>query len=60
MRCLAPWLRWAFAARFDATTERYLDAAGLATLEQRTFMGDGVTMRILAPAEGPDGSRSIA
>ena len=60
MRCLAPWLRWAFAARFDATTERHLDAAGLATLEQRAFMGDGVTMRILARAEPPNRSRSAA
>ena len=30
-QCLSPWLKWAFAATFDATTERYLAAAGLAT-----------------------------
>ena len=58
MRCLAPWLKWAFAARFDATTERYLDTAGLVTIEQRMFMGDGVTMRILTPAELPSGGGS--
>ena len=48
-RCLSPWLRWAFAARFDATTERHLAAAGLEILERRTFMADGVVLLVLEP-----------
>jgi phosphatidylethanolamine/phosphatidyl-N-methylethanolamine N-methyltransferase len=58
MRCLSPWLKWAFAARFDTTTERHVGAAGLATVERRRFMGDGVTMLVLKPAEGRAASRS--
>ncbi len=46
-RCLSPWLRWAFAARFDATTEHHLAAAGLEILDRRTFMADGVVLLVL-------------
>lgn len=60
MRCLSPWLRWAFAARFDVPTERYLDQAGLKVVEQRTFMGDGVAMLILRPAVGGSVRRPAA
>jgi phosphatidylethanolamine/phosphatidyl-N-methylethanolamine N-methyltransferase len=49
MRCLSPWLKWAFAARFDATTERYVEEAGLIISRKQTFMGDGVSMLVLAP-----------
>ena len=48
-QCLKPWLRWAFASTFDATTERYLGAAGLTIIERRTFMGDGVNLLVLRP-----------
>jgi ubiquinone/menaquinone biosynthesis C-methylase UbiE len=60
MRCLSPWLKWAFAARFDATTERHVGAAGLEIVEQRAFMGDGVAMLILKPSGLAGGNRSAA
>ena len=48
-------MKWAFAATYDATTERYLSAAGLATIGRRTFLGDGVSLLVLEPilAEAP-------
>lgn len=49
MRCLSPWLKWAFAARFDTTTEQYVEQSGLTITKKQTFMGDGVTMLVLAP-----------
>jgi phosphatidylethanolamine/phosphatidyl-N-methylethanolamine N-methyltransferase len=60
MRCLSPWLNWVFAARLDATTERHVGAAGLEPALRRSFMGDGVTMLVLKPAEGRAASRSAA
>lgn len=54
MRCLSPWLKWAFAARFDSSTEKYVEDAGLTTVRKRTFMGDGVTMLILQPNANTD------
>ncbi|CAK0757582.1 Class I SAM-dependent methyltransferase [Gammaproteobacteria bacterium] len=48
-RCIAPWMKWAFAGRFDTTTERYLSVAGLNAVEHRTFMSDGVVMLVLEP-----------
>lgn len=49
MRLLSGWLRWAFAARFDPTTERHLAEAGLRTLEHAHRMGDAVTLLVLEP-----------
>jgi hypothetical protein len=49
-----------FAARFDATTERHVGAAGLEPALRRSFMGDGVIMLVLKPAEGRAASRSAA
>lgn len=49
-KAMARWLRWAFAARFDPTTERYIGAAGLAVETRRTFMGDGVMLLVLRDA----------
>jgi phosphatidylethanolamine/phosphatidyl-N-methylethanolamine N-methyltransferase len=60
MRCLSPWLKWAFAGRFDATTDRYLDTAGLQVLEQRACMGDGVTLTVLKPSNAEAPRRSAA
>ena len=60
MRCLSPWLKWAFAGRFDATTDRYLDTAGLQVLEQRAYMGDGVTLTVLKPSNAEAPRRSAA
>jgi len=48
-QCLKPWMKWAFAAKYDATTERYLSAASLTTIERRTLMGDGVSLLVLEP-----------
>jgi phosphatidylethanolamine/phosphatidyl-N-methylethanolamine N-methyltransferase len=59
-QCLAPWLRWAFAATFDATTERHLAAADLATVHRRTCMGDGVGLLVLAPREPAGVARPAA
>lgn len=50
MRLLSAWLRWAFAARFDPTTEQHLAEAGLRTLVHAHRMGDGVTLLVLEPA----------
>jgi hypothetical protein len=44
---MARWLQWAFAARFDPATERYLDASGLEVEARHSFMSDGVTMLVL-------------
>jgi phosphatidylethanolamine/phosphatidyl-N-methylethanolamine N-methyltransferase len=49
MRCVSPWLRWAFAARYDAGTERHVEAAGLQVLERRAFAADSVTMIVARP-----------
>jgi ubiquinone/menaquinone biosynthesis C-methylase UbiE len=49
-KAMARWLRWAFAARFDPATERYVDAAGLAVEERRSLMSDGVAMLVLRHA----------
>lgn len=59
-QCLAPWLKWAFAATFDATTERYLAAAGLATIHRRTYMADGVGLLVLEPTDPAEATRSAA
>lgn len=50
MQLLSTWLRWAFAARFDPTTEQHLAEAGLRTLVHGHRMGDGVTLLVLEPA----------
>lgn len=49
MRLLSAWLRWAFAARFDPTTERHLAEAGLEPLVHAHRMGDAVTLLVLEP-----------
>lgn len=49
MRLLSAWLRWAFAARFDPTTEQHLAEAGLRPLVRAQRMGDGVTLLVLEP-----------
>lgn len=49
MRCFSPWLRWAFAARFDPGTERHVAAAGLQIVEHRTFASNAVTMIVAQP-----------
>jgi len=47
MRAMSAWLRWAFAARYDPQTERYVEEAGLVVAERRSFMGDGAVMLVL-------------
>jgi ubiquinone/menaquinone biosynthesis C-methylase UbiE len=49
MRLLSAWLRWAFAARFDPTTEQHLAEAGLRPLVHAHRMGDAVTLLVLEP-----------
>ena len=53
-KAMARWLQWAFAARFDPATERYLEAAGLEVETRRSFMGDGVAMLVLRHAGAAD------
>jgi len=55
MRGLSPWLRWAFAARYDPGTDRYLGAAGLHAVTRRSFMRGAVSLQVLKP--GPAASR---
>jgi ubiquinone/menaquinone biosynthesis C-methylase UbiE len=47
MRAMSGWLKWAFAARYDPQTERYVAEAGLEIAERRSFMGDGAVMLVL-------------
>src|SRR4051812_46007887 len=48
-QCLKPWMKWAFAATCDATTERYLSAAGPATTGGRPSRGGGVSLLVREP-----------
>ncbi|MFN4089320.1 MAG: class I SAM-dependent methyltransferase [Alphaproteobacteria bacterium] len=47
MRILSPWLKWAFAARYDAGTEEAIGPAGLRVVERRLFFGDTVRLLVL-------------
>lgn len=58
MRCLSPWLRWAFAARYDSSTESYIEPAGLYVAERRLFMQDSVSLLVLKPATATSGATS--
>ncbi len=49
MKCVSPWLRWAFAGTYEPGTERYVDAAGLEIVSTRMFMGDAVKLLVLRP-----------
>ncbi len=52
MRLWAPWVHWAYGARFDRDTERYVEEAGL-TLRHKEFVyGDTLKLLILAPPGG--------
>ena len=48
---MSRWLRWAFAARFDPATERYVELAGLGAVHRQSFMGDAVIMLVLQHAQ---------
>ena len=50
MRMLSPWLKWAFAARYDAGTEEAIRPAGLRIAERRLFFGDTVRLLVLERA----------
>ncbi|HMN70516.1 MAG TPA: class I SAM-dependent methyltransferase [Rhodoblastus sp.] len=47
MRVMSPWLKFMFHGTYDASTEKYFAAAGLAPTEQRLLMGDVVKMTVL-------------
>ncbi len=49
MRCLSPWLRWAFAGSYDAGTERHLEHAGLRPAHRRSVLHDSATLMVLKP-----------
>ena len=53
MRLWAPWVHWAYGARFDRDTERYIGEAGL-TLRHKEFVyEDTLKLLVLAPPDGP-------
>ncbi len=51
MRCVQPWLKWAFAASYNAGTEHHVDEAGLEIVERKLLMGDGVILLVLRPKQ---------
>lgn len=50
MRTISPWLRFAFAGRYDAGTENHIPSAGLRIVERRSYMQDAVRLLVLKPA----------
>jgi ubiquinone/menaquinone biosynthesis C-methylase UbiE len=52
-KALSTWLRWAFAARFDPATDRYIHPAGLRVETRRSHMGDGVALLVLRRDDDP-------
>ena len=50
MRLWAPWVEWAYGARFDRDTESYVTGAGLDLVEKRYLFEDVVKMLVLRPA----------
>ncbi len=53
MRLWAPWVHWAYGARFDRDTERYVEDAGLTLLHKTFLYTDTVKLLVLAPPDGP-------
>jgi phosphatidylethanolamine/phosphatidyl-N-methylethanolamine N-methyltransferase len=49
MRCLSPWLRFAFGGRYDTRTEQYLAEAGLRPIWRRSYLSDSVVSLVLKP-----------
>jgi phosphatidylethanolamine/phosphatidyl-N-methylethanolamine N-methyltransferase len=49
MRCLSPWLRWAFAGSYDAGTERHLERAGLRPAHRHSVLHDSAMLLVLKP-----------
>jgi phosphatidylethanolamine/phosphatidyl-N-methylethanolamine N-methyltransferase len=49
MRAISPWLRFAFAGRYDAGTEDHIESAGLRIVERRSLMHDAVKLLVLQP-----------
>lgn len=47
MRLWAPWVHWAYGARFDRNTHQYLEPAGLELVENR-FLVDDILRLIVA------------
>ena len=50
MRLWAPWVQWAYGARFDRNTESYAADAGLGLVERRFLFEDVLKMLVLRPA----------
>ena len=49
MRVVSPWLNFAFAARYTARYESYLEQAGLSVVDNRFVMGDVVKLLVVSP-----------
>jgi phosphatidylethanolamine/phosphatidyl-N-methylethanolamine N-methyltransferase len=65
MRCLSPWLRWAFHGRYDVSTDLCLDRAGLRPTARRPYAWGSVTLCLLTPSSSsaeqrhePEGART--
>lgn len=52
MRLWAPWVNWAYGARFDRDTERYVEDSGLTLKEKRFLYSDTVKLLVLTPPDG--------
>lgn len=51
MRLWAPWVRWAYGARFDRDTERYVPVAGLEIIEKRFLFQDIIKLIVARSVE---------
>jgi phosphatidylethanolamine/phosphatidyl-N-methylethanolamine N-methyltransferase len=54
MRCLSPWLRWAFAGRYASDPDGAIAGAGLRLAARRWHRRGAVTQLILEPARAPE------
>lgn len=52
MRLWAPWVHFAYGARFDRNTEQYLEAAGLGLVEKDFLHKDIIKLLTLRPKPG--------
>jgi ubiquinone/menaquinone biosynthesis C-methylase UbiE len=59
MKLWAPWVHWAYGARFDRNTEQYLEAAGLDLMEKSFLYEDIIALLTVRPQAGgvPSASR---
>jgi ubiquinone/menaquinone biosynthesis C-methylase UbiE len=59
MKLWAPWVRWAYGARFDRNTEQYLEAAGLDLMEKSFLYEDIIALLTVRPQAGEVPAESL-